>query len=400
MDILMVAQYFGNIEQLDKGNNRFVYLSSLLAKKHSVEVLTTSFVHASKTQGKNIPKEYNGVKITALNEPGYKKNVCLKRFYSHKVLAKNMKKYLENRKTPDVIYCAVPSLDCACMAAKFAKKNNVPFIIDVQDLWPEAFKMVLPMPKLWDVLLYSMKKKADYIYSNADSIVGVSKMYCDRAKSVNRIADSFTVYLGTNLDTFDSYVKDNAIKRDNDNFVVGYCGTLGHSYDLRCAFDALEIVQDKGYKNIELWVMGDGPLYDTFKTYADSKSINVRFMGRLPYGQMCGYLSSCDVTINPITKGAAQSIINKHADYAAVGRAVINTQECAEYRDLLDSFSCGINCNCSDAQSVAQAIIYLMEHKNERLQMGINSRKMAEDLFDRKKTYADIERIIRKYQLS
>ena len=45
MDILMVAQYFGNIEQLDQSNNRFVYLAELLAKQYSVEALLIIVYH-------------------------------------------------------------------------------------------------------------------------------------------------------------------------------------------------------------------------------------------------------------------------------------------------------------------------------------------------------------------
>ncbi len=37
----------------------------------------------------------------------------------------------------------MPSLDVAKVAAKYAKENNIRFIIDIQDLWPEAFRMVL-----------------------------------------------------------------------------------------------------------------------------------------------------------------------------------------------------------------------------------------------------------------
>ena len=56
-----------------------------------------------------------------LKEPGYTKNVSFKRFYSHYVMGRNLRKYLSNRKKPDVIYCAVPSLDVAKTAAKYAK---------------------------------------------------------------------------------------------------------------------------------------------------------------------------------------------------------------------------------------------------------------------------------------
>lgn len=59
-------------------------------------------------------------------------------------------------------------------------------MIDIQDIWPEAFKMVFNVPIISDLIFYPMKKMADYIYSRADSIVAVSDTYADRASTVNK----------------------------------------------------------------------------------------------------------------------------------------------------------------------------------------------------------------------
>ena len=76
-------------------------------------------------------------------------------------------------------YIAVPSLDVAKIAAEYAEKNNIRFIIDVQDLWPEAFKMVFNVPFISDILFYPMLKQADYIYKAADEIIAVSQTYTE-----------------------------------------------------------------------------------------------------------------------------------------------------------------------------------------------------------------------------
>lgn len=333
-----------------------------------------------------------------MNEPGYKKNVCLKRFYSHKVLAKNMKKYLENRKTPDVIYCAVPSLDCACMAAKFAKKNNVPFIIDVQDLWPEAFKMVLPMPKLWDVLLYSMKKKADYIYANADEIVAVSDNYVQRALAVNKKdAKGHSVYIGTRLEKYDECAKGEplCVKPEGEVW-IGYCGTLAISYDIPNLILAVKSLEEKGLTGIKLIIMGDGGYKEKFQAIAEQKGINVLFTGKLPYDQMCAQLNQCDIVVNPIKHGSAASIINKHGDYAASGRPVVNSQENEEYRKLIEDYNMGFNCKNEDADDMAQKLELLVVNKSLREEMGKNARKCAEEKFDRKLSYQTIINLISK----
>ncbi len=131
MDIVIIAQYSGDLEHPEKCNGRFIYIAKMLssAETNEVELLTTTFMHDKKKQADCIAKSYEGCRITAIYEPGYSRNVCLKRFYSHRVLAKNIKKYLASRKKPNVVYAAVPSLDVAGVAAEYCKKNHIRFFV-------------------------------------------------------------------------------------------------------------------------------------------------------------------------------------------------------------------------------------------------------------------------------
>ena len=388
MDIVIIAHFI--TEFVKDGTSRFVYLAEQLSQSHNVEIVTSKFDHITKKQ--RTTQEYDlKTKITLLDEPTYKKNVCLQRFVSHKSFGKQVKKYLDSRHEPDVIYCAVPSLDCACYAAQYAQKHNIKFIIDVQDLWPEAFKMVFKVPVVSDVLFYPMMKKADYIYSCADKIVGVSKTYCGRAKKVNKKgAECIPVFLGTKLDLFDRYVQENKIERNDDKFILGYCGTLGHSYDIKCVLDAMIHLRNKGYGNISFWIMGDGPLKNDFENYALDNRLDVVFYGRVPYHKMCGLLASCDVCVNPIVGLSKASIINKHGDYAASGIPVINSQECHEYRQLIEDWNMGFNVECENPNDMAEKITYLIEDKALRSEKGIGSRTCAQVNFDRSHSYLQI----------
>lgn len=138
-----------------------------------------------------------------------------------------------------------------------------------------------------------------------------------------------------------------------------------------------------------------------FKAYAVLNEVETDFMGRLPYEEMVSYLKSSDIAVNPITKGAAQSIINKHGDYAAAGLPVISTQECREYRELLVKYQAGINCPPNSVSHVVQAMKFLILHDEERENMARGSRKMAEELFDRRYTNRKIiEAIVNKAGLA
>jgi len=310
-------------------------------------------------------------------------------------MGKNLKKYLHKRKCPDIIYCAVPSLDVAYEAARYAEKNNVRFIIDVQDLWPEAFQMTFCVPVLSTLIFAPMKQKANDIYKAADEIVAVSKTYLDRAVSVNRKKiRGHCIFLGTELTYFDRSAIENKVVKPANEFWLAYIGTLGYSYNVKGVIDALKIVKNRGISNIKFLVMGDGPLKEQLKSYSQKQDVWVEFTGKLDYPEMVGLLCECDVAVNPIKGGSAGSIINKVGDYAAAGLPIINTQESPEYKSLVKEFNIGFNCEDNNPSDIAEKLITLYQADILRKTMGINNRKLAVEKFNREKTYESILSLI------
>ena len=383
MDILILADFLGPLD--GTFNSRFLYLGDMLAKEHEVEIVTSDFDHGAKAYF-DYEIEKHDFKITMLHEGAYPTNVCLQRFYGHYVWGRNVRKYLAGRKKPDVIFCAIPTLKASYEAAKYCEKNGVRFVIDIQDLWPEAFQMVFNVPVLSQIIFAPFNFLANGIYKRADGICGVSDTYCERALKVNKkCKKGTTVFLGTELDTFDQYAAGTPIIPDKEGEVrLAYCGTLGASYDLTCVIDAIEKLGDP---NLHFVVMGDGPKKEEFETRAKEKKINATFTGRLQYEAMCCLLSHCDITINPIMHLAAQSIINKHADYAASGLPVISTQESEEYRKLVENYDMGFNCENGNIAELADKLGALIKDPQLRKRMGRNARKCASEKFDRKRTY-------------
>lgn len=378
----------------ETGNNRFIYLGELLCScGFDVEIITTTFAHLKKRQREIDEKLYEDLpyKYKMLPEPGYPRNVCLKRFSSHHVFGKNLAHYLETMEKPDAVLAAVPSLDVGKVAGNYCSKHGIPFLVDIQDLWPEAFKLVLKLPVISDLVFLPMTVQANRFYGQAERIIAVSETYKQRGLCSNhKDPDGLCVYLGTDLERFDENRKHVHVEKPRDELWVGYAGTLGHSYNIEIIFDALNLLPDAVGEQVVFHVFGDGPYLERFQEYAKDCKVRSVFHGRLDYPTMVSYLCQADIAVNPIVKGAAQSIINKHADYAAAGLPVVNTQECPEYRDLLKRYGCGINCEVESAEQVAAGLKRLIEDAQLRAQMGANSRRMAEERFDRRNTYRQI----------
>ena len=395
-DVVLIANYW-HFEH-EKASSRYRTMADILSlhSDFDVEVISSTFRHQTKQQRdlKLIDTVEADYKTTLLYEPDYKKNISLKRIYCHHRLAKNVVAYLKNRKKPDVIICSVPSLAIGSVVTKFAKKYRIPIIIDIQDLWPEAFKMAINIPLVSDVLLAPMMLQANQIYKKADVVMAVSETYVKRGLNSNRKAKGFPLFIGTDSELVRREIAGKSEKKPANEFWIGYIGALGHSYDIRSIIDAISVLNDQGYTNIIFKVMGEGVLADDFKQYANEKNVTCDFMGFLDYGTMMSTLIVCDVAVNPIVGNSVSSIINKVSDYAMAGVPVINTQNSSEYRKLLETYNCGINCTNGDKLSIASGIRRLYEDAQLRCEMSANARKLAAECFDRQKTYPEIVKII------
>lgn len=384
----MIIAHFCDYEN-ENTNNRFNYIFNLLREKYEIKLITSNFCHGTKKY--RIDKKLKD--IILLNEPKYEKNICLKRFYSHYIFSKNVKKYLENlQEKPDIIYCAVPSLDVAYEVGKYTKKNNIKFIIDIQDLWPEAFQMVFKVPIISNIIFYPFKKKANKIYSMADYIIAVSETYLERGKKEN-ICEGETIYLGTEKSLIDN-IKKIDLAKEEEEIWIAYIGTLGSSYNLNIIIEAISELDSNFKEKVVFQVMGDGPLRKSFEKFAKEKQIKAKFWGNLEYQYMIGVLKNCDIAVNPIKKNSAGSIINKVGDYAGVGLPVINTQENKEYRDLVEKYNIGFNSSNDDVDEIVKKIEKLINDKKMKKIMGKNNRRLFEEKFDRGQIYRNIFKLI------
>lgn len=395
-DVLLIANYWHFEEE--KASSRYRTMANLIVEKgYSLEVVTSSFRHLTKKQ-RNIEKTYLEnlpYKVTMLYESGYKKNISLSRMYSHFVFGRNIKKYLSERKIPDIIIVSVPSLDVGDVVTKYANKNGVKVIVDIQDLWPEAYKMAINIPLISDLLFLPMKLRANRIYSRADRIMAVSDTYVKRGLECNRKnTTGLSLYIGTDPELVEREIKNKTVDKPENEFWVGYVGALGHSYDIRLVIDAIQKVSVQKDCNIVFKVMGDGVLKSEFELYAKSKGVRCDFTGFLNYGQMMATLKACDVAVNPIVGHSVSSIINKVSDYAIAGVPVINSQNSAEYRDLISKYECGLNCSSGDAVDFASAIAYCMDNPDAVETMGKNSKRLGDEKFNRLRTYTKVIELI------
>lgn len=393
----------------EKGYTRFGYLAEFLTKAgFQVDLITTTFQHWEKAQRdlKKIQADIDAGEypfgLRFIYEPGYKKNVDLARIRSHKIAAQNLKKMLEDKpedgKDYDLLYAEIPPNDVARVAAEYGVAHNIPFVSDVNDLWPEAMRMVLDIPVVSSVLFHPLQRDAEKVYSMVSGVVGTSDEYRDRPfKNQKRNVPKVTVYVGNEIKVFDEGAEKNkaSVAKPEGEFWVSYAGTIGTSYDIRTMVLAGEELIRRGHPDIKIKILGGGPMKDELEKLAkDNKIKNVEFVGYAPYDKMAAYLAESDILVNSFVKKAPQSIVTKIGDYLAAGKAMINTCMSPEFRNKVEADGFGINIMPEDVEILAGAIEDLYNDDEKRLAMGKRAREIAEEQFDRPKAYQKIADLI------
>lgn len=387
----------------EKGYTRFRYLCDFLgAAGYQVDLITTTFQHWEKAQRdvKRIDKSEYSFGLKFIYEPGYKRNVDLKRIKSHRTAAKNLTALLEKEGDYDLLYAEIPPNDVALACGEFAKKKGIPFVVDVNDLWPEAMRMVLDIPVISSLLFYPLKRDAEKVYSLVSGVIGTSDEYRDRPfQNQKREVPKATVYVGNELAVFDRGAKENeeTVVKPDGEFWVTYAGTIGTSYDIRTMILAAEELAKRGRADIKIKILGGGPLKDELEVLARDKDIkNAEFVGYAAYDKMAAYLKKSDILVNSFVRKAPQSIVTKIGDYLAAGKAMINTCMSPEFRNKVENDGFGVNVEPEDTRILADAIEDLYVNGDKRLEMGKRARKIAEEQFDRPKSYRKIEQLIRE----
>ena len=128
---------------------RMGILSNQLSKKgHEVVWWTSTFDHYNR---KHRFKEDQEVSVNDkylikyLKGCGYKNNVSLSRIIDNNLVAKRFKnKAKKALLKPDIILSSIPTAELSLEAVKFGKKNNIPVVLDIRDMWPDVFLDVLP----------------------------------------------------------------------------------------------------------------------------------------------------------------------------------------------------------------------------------------------------------------
>lgn len=307
---------------------------ALVARGHEVTWFISDFVHRSKTYRQAAASIVDGVEIVPLHASTYSRNISWERIVYERSFGANFSTQARQRVRPDVVVLADPSLFYSAPVLHYCREIGCKLVLDVIDLWPELFAVVLPKPLRWlDSLVFApLYLRRHRLVAAADAVVAVTGDYLDVVCSHSRFPGKprHVSYWGVDLREFRRYPGNTetlaslTMFRTSARLVVGYAGTLGDAYDMNLLAAAVEHCATQGLP-IRFVVAGDGPKRDQLQALAVRLPNTLRFLGPVPAQDLAAVYGQCDVGLMSYVTGSTVSMPIKFYDYLAGGLAVVNS---------------------------------------------------------------------------
>lgn len=362
MNIWLVS-IFENTPIDDNLNTRYNSLVTEANKRgHQVTFWSSTFRHNVKQQ------RFDGYKEVEINQQtrvkfvpadAYQQNISVARMASHYKLAKSMVALFDAEPKPDVIVVAYPPISTAHELIVWAKKQNIPVIVDIIDPWPNAFLEHMKGLKKIAVHLgiLPLKQKANSVFNNASGIMAISKQYIDFAKTYRKSSVPTAVfYPAVQFDEMKRQLSEASQKvtKKPDQITVIYAGSLGFSYDLPTILKAAEILE-KEQPNIHFIIAGDGPQKEMVEIYEQQHS-NLEYLGRLPKEKLMEEYYLADIGMTQHIQGATQSVTYKLFDLLACGLPIMNSLE-SEMKSIILDHQVGFHNEPGNTRQLADNIL-------------------------------------------
>lgn len=392
MNVWLIS-FFENTPIDDNQNTRYNSLvKEALKRDHEVTFWASTFKHNTKSQrfaNNETVSIQQGLDLNFIKSKAYKKNIGIKRLYSHYVLGKDIVKEMDlATKKPDVVLIAYPPISTAFEAVKWCKKNDIPVLVDIIDPWPELFELKLKkLPKGVSKNIFSIQnKKAKYVFQNATAVTSISNQYLNWAKKYEPKIKTECFYPAIDGETVERQLLEASKTQTKEAtvFKVIYAGSLGYSYDIPCILAAAELLKKE--QNIQFVIAGVGPQMGLIEN-ASKELPNLNYLGRLSKEKLMEEYYTSNIGLTEHIKGATQSVTYKLFDLLSCGLPIINSLE-SEMKDIIVNNKVGLHHQPGDAKALANCILELKNNDKLYQEMRQNAKQLFYQKGDSKIVYA------------
>ena len=278
----------------------------------------------------------------------------------------------------DVMWVYHPPLTVGIPAWWISLIRRVPFVYEIQDMWPETLAAtgMMPSPRV----ARAVAAFAQLVYRRAAAITVLSPGF--KRNLIGKGVPAEKIHVIPNWadeEVYHPVPRDESLAREFDlagKFNIIYGGNLGAAQALDNVLDAAHLLRD--LPQVQFVLIGDGMDETRLRRAAQTRGLsNVRLVGRQPSARMPDWFAWADALLIHLKRDPLFEITipGKTMAYLACGRPIL----CAvagDAAEIVRGAEAGLTCPPEDPGALAQAVrdLAAMPH-TQREAMGQSGRR-------------------------
>ncbi|MEG0692150.1 MAG: glycosyltransferase family 4 protein [Oscillospiraceae bacterium] len=393
----MIINHYAGSDNYGMEFRPFYLSRELVQLGHDVTVIAADCSHLRKKNPvieKSFTEEMiEGVRYVFVKTVKYERNNA-KRFLNMMSFLSQLKinsKMLYQKYLPDIIIASSTypyDVKSARNIANFGKNTKVCY--EIHDIWPlsliEIYKISPKNP-----YMMSLQKAENFAYKTSDLVVSIlpnvnrhiEKLGFHNVNYVH-IPNGIIVDDTSNIPTSDVITTEVKDLKSKDKFILMYLGGFSQANALDDLFDSAKLMDP----NVQIMMVGDGPLKEYYKEKIESNHIdNISLMPSVLKTQVNSTLKLADA----LYIGAKRTQLyqygvgmNKIFDYMLAKRPILYGIEASN--NMIAEADCGITIEPESAKAIVEGAQQLLLKSEQQLNaMGQNGYKYVLEHHDYKK---------------
>ncbi len=315
---------------------------------------------------------------------------------------------------PDVIIGTSPQLLVGLSGWWVAQVKEVPFVLEIRDLWPESLA-ASGVGGENSITARMVGRLAGFLYSRADHVAVVTPAFKERLAADWGVPASRCSVVRNGVET--ELFKPNGDAGPNggargqsgsarklkealgvgDRFVVSYVGTIGMAHGLDSVLEAAERMRDSR-PDVLFMLIGEGAERERLEGEARSRGLsNVRFVPQQPRSEVPRYIQASDVCLVLLKKADAfRTVIpTKMLEFMSCSRPVVLGVD-GQARSVMEEAGAGIYVEPENVDALVAGIDALRADEGLRDALGRAGRDYVVSKLSRRSTAEDYIGVLEK----
>ena len=353
------------------GTRHYDFAKELVKRGYSVTIFASSFHYAKHEEMKEykdryyLKEQYDGINFVWIQTRAYKGNGVARVLNMLDYMSRVQKVALTCKK-PDIIIGSSVHLFAVYAAYKMAKKFNLPFVMEVRDIWPQTL-IDMGISK-WHPFVVSLGVLERFLYKKADKII-TNLPYAYKHIECFGVDKKDIVWISNGVDT---QAFKGLIKEKKSSFTVTYTGSISEANVLHTLFNVAKRM-DKKY-DISFKIIGEGKQKAYFQSFIKENSLsNIQLLPAVSKNEIPKILKNSDVLYvglkdSPLYRFGIS--LNKIYDYLASSTPII-IASAAENNPVQDA-KAGLSIAPENEKELEEAILtlYKMDEKERNSLYG------------------------------